>query len=181
MDEKQFTQKFLEMTPTYGTMIGATKGVWTPNGYSINMSGIDSYLIQNIGRFVENYNSDYLITREHVQREIITRKRTKDAHGLILFGLRRDGVDSNDFVCQRLMDENGYEYRKLYAMEYMIHCDTIYSAPELEIRLYDITHHYNLMQKECLKENHNNGRGNTVVALYTIVYNDMKTTTVSTH
>ena len=67
MDEKQFTEKFLEMTPTYGTMIWTAKGPWTPDGYSVNMSGIDSYLIQNIGRFVENYNSDYLITREHVQ------------------------------------------------------------------------------------------------------------------
>lgn len=152
MDEKQFTQKFLEMTPTYGTMIGATKGTWTPNGYSINMSRIDSYLIQNIGRFVENYNSDYLITREHVQREIITRKQIEEAHGLVLFGLRRDGVDDNNFVYQRLMDKNGYEYRRLYAMEYMADCDTTYPAPELEIRLYDITHHYNLMRKECLKE-----------------------------
>jgi hypothetical protein len=32
-----------------------------------------------------------------------------------------------------------------------------------------------------IEHHHNNGRGNTVVALYTIVYNDMKTTTVSTH
>lgn len=152
MDEKQFTQKFLEMTPTYGTMIGATKGPWTPDGYSVNMSGIDSYLIQNIGRFVENYNSDYLITREHVQREIIKRKQIEETHGLVLFGLRRNGVDSNDFVCQRLMDTNGYEYRKLYAMEYIADAYTTYPTPKLEIRLYDITHHYNLMRKECLKE-----------------------------
>ncbi len=32
-----------------------------------------------------------------------------------------------------------------------------------------------------IEHHHNNGRGNTVVALYTIVYNDMNTTRVSTH
>lgn len=32
-----------------------------------------------------------------------------------------------------------------------------------------------------IEHHHNNGRGNTVVALYTIVYNDMNTTRISTH
>ena len=105
-----------EMKDPYKT----EKGQWFigRNGhFDIMLSDHDSYLIQQVGRFVERYNSDFLITRFGVQKRIIETKAFEPQ--TVFFGLRRNGVDGNAFLCARLEQlatNNGFPehiYRKI--------------------------------------------------------------------
>ena len=91
---------------TYAWNVITTEGKWTRNWsgeleWYINDSDILTRLIQEAGRFCENYASDLFYDWEAV------RKNYKDIEfyeRTFLFGFRKDGVDCLDQVLNR------YEY-----------------------------------------------------------------------
>ena len=119
--------------------ISPARGDWrdSENAWWINLSDIDTYLIQNIGRFVERYASDYLITRNSIEKEILHDRNFSDT--IVLFGLRQNGVDSNAFTMSRLLNDGmaEQEYRKVYALHF-VHTQNM-SSPDMTATLYDVS------------------------------------------
>lgn len=118
-------------------------GYWNQdeNRWSINLSAIDTHLIQNIGRFVERFASDYLITRFSIENRILNNKDFKNE--IVLFSLRESGVDSNGFTLFRLSDLPANKshkdiYRKIYALTFE-HTNDKTMGHEISATLYDIT------------------------------------------
>lgn len=73
----------------------------------ITLPGLITLLIQNTGRFVEHYASDLLINLRSLDAYLDhTRYNERKDEDVIMFGLRRDGVDGNAFVLSRL----GYNF-----------------------------------------------------------------------
>lgn len=68
----------------------------------INMSSIYTRLIQETGRFVERFASDLLLDIEHL-KDVMEKVRPGTAQ-IVAIGCRRDGVDGNAFIIQRLRD-----------------------------------------------------------------------------
>lgn len=69
---------------------------------TINTSDIATVLIQYCGRFAERYASDMLITWDEVRKLIEARDISEPEEHIICFGIRKNGVDSNSFIMQRL-------------------------------------------------------------------------------
>lgn len=86
---------------------------------SANLDGIYQILIENTGRFVESHAADLLITLPHVEEQIADIDSEKD---IIYFGLRTRGVDHENYILQRLMENYKdaayveYYYRKIFAV-----------------------------------------------------------------
>ena len=68
---------------------------------NINTSSILTTLIQDTGRFVENYASDLFITWKSVEA-LLESDTTKPGRYIISFGMYDCGVDSNNFVIRKL-------------------------------------------------------------------------------
>lgn len=94
----------------------------------INTSSIQDILIQNTGRFCERFCSDLFITWKCVE-EIL--KKPIDQNHIIVFAIRKNGVDSNTFLNCNL-DPDNYNseyYRKIYTLlikknkNDIIHCE----------------------------------------------------------
>ena len=105
---------------------------------NINISSIITKLIQETGRFTENYASDLLYDIDH--------------------GIRENGVDGNSFLMNRLKDSLGYygypdyarNYRKIYAVRIRNRYkqpNTLDGIPDCEVILRDITHSLNKMDE----------------------------------
>lgn len=87
--------------------------------YEINTSSILTRLIQEAGRFCENFASDLFIDWARIEKEL-------DGSDAILgetflFGFRKDGVDHNSFILSRY--NNGMyacpeaEYRSMWRLD----------------------------------------------------------------
>ena len=71
---------------------------------SINTYCISDEIIRNTGRFCENYLSDCIITINHMT-ELCQEKVTENTSNILCFGLRKSGVDSNDYIQSRIESE----------------------------------------------------------------------------
>ena len=82
--------------------------------FTVNISDIETKLIQNTGRFVEHYASDLFITMmslyeylENVEQAMLGRK-------VFWFGLRESGVDGEGFLINRVGEYPEYTYHEHY-------------------------------------------------------------------
>ena len=104
------TGSWVELSPT--KEIPKWHGV-----YSINLSSIFDKLIHNAGRFAETYCCDILVDIENIKATL--NQQADNETTVFYMGVRKGGVDCIGFVCERLgnsMNQNLYEYRKLYAV-----------------------------------------------------------------
>lgn len=87
--------------------------------YSVNYSSILSRLIQEAGRYCEEYASDLFIDWESVLLYIDGASCESESEKMFLFGFRKYGVDHDNFVFSRV--ENceylEYEYRSLWRLD----------------------------------------------------------------
>lgn len=83
--------------------------------YVVNMSTILSFLIREVGRKVDRYNSDILYDIDELRKCVESKMEDgkKDFNRTFLIGLRESGVDGNEFVthCRGLEDYSRGLYR----------------------------------------------------------------------
>ena len=88
----------------------------------INLSEIATILIQNVGRFCEQYASDFLITWNTVE-QLVSEYKPDETSEIICFAIRRQGVDHNTFLLNRLEEHQHIAgwvdtyYRQILALE----------------------------------------------------------------
>jgi len=121
---------------------GATKQVLssaTGQGRDINLSSIADILIENTGRFCEQYLSDLFITWDGV-RQLIDKPVSEDTSNIIVFAIRKQGVDSNTFLNSKLEDNVKHPgwcstyYRRIYTLHMIRKADK-----SIECELKDVT------------------------------------------
>lgn len=119
----------------------------------MNMSGIQTKLIQITGRFCEQYASDLICTLADLQPFLRVSNITESNRWVIPVGIRASGVDHEGFVLSRLRDtitnpmmgyvHVEYAYRKLLVIDIQDEVKTT-SDNSLcctrTVRLIDITH-----------------------------------------
>lgn len=119
MERKEVTIEDLKVNEYFDKPIEANGSYvrsLTGESYSINYSSILTKLIQEAGRWCENYASDLFITWNEIieklkNKKIGTEKLTE------LFGFRASGVDHKEFVMSRLNKNNESEYRALWRID----------------------------------------------------------------
>lgn len=119
----------------------------------MNLSGIQTKLIQLTGRFCEAYGSDLICTFADLQPFIRISAITQSNRWVIPVGIRARGVDHEGFILSRLRDtitnpmtgyvHVEYAYRKLLVLDIQ---DEVKNTPDdslhctRTVRLIDITH-----------------------------------------
>lgn len=95
------------------------QGHFTDYRISINLSDLETFLIQKTGQFCERYASDLMITLNTIKRNI----NNPNPHQPVYYqfiGIRQSGVDGIGYVLSRMtQDQPEYlaqYYRKLYAI-----------------------------------------------------------------
>lgn len=120
--EKDFSEKIIgrETLRAYGY------------DYNINYSSLLSQLIFECGRFCEQFSSDLFYDWKGIQELLDERLMGTSTY---LFGIRRMGVDSKNFILARY-NENGerafYSYEKIYRL------DVETNNGEIAMKLYEI-------------------------------------------
>lgn len=71
---------------------------------SINTYCISDEIIRNTGRFCDNYLSDCIITINHMT-DLCQEPVSKDTSDILCFGLRKNGVDSNSYIQNRIEEK----------------------------------------------------------------------------
>ena len=102
---------------------------------NINISGILTRLIQNVGRFCEHYASDLLYDLAQVDAFLQPYDITSDNRWVLVFGIRESGVDGAFFTSSRIKSEGKDRYRKILALDIQ---DKLVSS-ERRFTLVDIT------------------------------------------
>lgn len=137
-----------------GTVLAKeSANIWNNSSENeMNMSDIQTKLIQLTGRFCERYASDLICTLSSLQAFIKPRFHGDNKQWIIPVGIRKDGVDHEAFILSRLEETitNPYthfvhvehEYRKLLVIDIQ---DFItpdypdYPCMERTVKLIDIT------------------------------------------
>lgn len=116
---------------------------------SVNNTGILIHIIQDVGRFSENWSSDALLDLERL-RQLSHATFTLDSpfDEIITFGIRRDGVDHMGYLMNRLLETMdrtwGYiyperKYRRILAVRIRAHRDKALSCTRVDFSLRNIT------------------------------------------
>lgn len=121
---------------------------------SLNMSGMFSKLIQDTGRFTENYASDLLISidsfKENASNLLCSLPRTTVTSNTFI-GIRKNGVDGEEYIYSNLSQaakERDHftfnnTYRRIYAIHLRIEPNSSYGNViwryEASVWLIDIT------------------------------------------
>lgn len=121
---------------------------------SINMQPITDILITTAGRFCEHNVSDILVDLKTMSDIIKSYDQNSSKEHIICFGIRKDGVDGNEFLRQRIendLQNNLFRiklyYRKILAVN--IYTDkTNHLGCELNCVLKDITDSFTLSDFE---------------------------------
>ena len=96
-----------------GTVVEIAKGT----AENINLSLIATKLIKEVGTLCKQYASDFLITWNELMNIINTTAGYAVADKyVIFFGIRKNGIDSNDFMVIRLTENPKYKYEAIYAV-----------------------------------------------------------------
>lgn len=86
----------------------------------INITDIETFLIQQAGRFCERHASDLMIDHDRI-RKILENPNAFGPAEYLCFGLRKNGVDGMSYVINQMHDyDPSYVqqyYRKLYVMK----------------------------------------------------------------
>ncbi len=137
----------------------------------INISSILNYLIHNVGRFCESYAGDMLYELKYIHQLISAHPVEPGEDSIIVFGIRRNGVDGTGFLMSRLKNDcwdhySHYlyperDYRKILAVRISTVADHSngYLLPEngdTEVELRDLTDAFHSMEKEDADWNYEN-------------------------
>lgn len=83
---------------------------------SINLSTIESILIESAGRYCDRYASDILITRDSMVEYI--NEKVSDDYDYFVFAMRKHGADGKSYLHERAKQyDTGYLsqfYRQIY-------------------------------------------------------------------
>ena len=114
LDDDQIVRKAFESSNP-GMNIVAT-GKLTKNGnYCINLSDIFTKLIQETGRFVEQYASDLIIECDSIRDA--AKCPADNQSQFFAIGLRKYGVDGNSYVVNNMRNDwNSEHYRRIYGI-----------------------------------------------------------------
>lgn len=137
----------------------------TGDAGSTNISGILTKLIQDVGRFSENWSSDCLYSiatlRELSEKEF-TLPDDKPLDEILVFGIRRNGVDHDSYVMTELAKTRDYRsgyiyperhYRRILAVRVRAEVDYDLHRIRTDFSLRDITHSLHGIETADLKEN----------------------------
>ena len=108
-------------------------GQWYEGKYNINYSSILTRLIQEAGRWCEDYASDLFIWWKCVIRE--TETREERVNKTFCFGMRANGVDSANAV-QRSLTNSGLCRDHYYRAVWML--DVTKSGNIMKMELYKL-------------------------------------------
>lgn len=111
---------------------------------NINLSSIATKLIQAAGRWCEAYASDFLISWDETRSTVRKHMQTSDVlpADVILFGMRRNGVDHNEYIASRLynnIDFNSEYYRKVYGVQILDYQNDDHEHKTVLVTLKDVT------------------------------------------
>lgn len=131
------------------------------NQQDLNCSGIQSKLIEYVGRWTEDYGSDLICTLTDLDAFVRDDDTVDAPHGrwIIAVGIRTSGVDHNAWVMSRVKDTMSYHgylnpkevYNKVLAIDIE---DELAQDSEGDyyrnrnIALYDITNTLNCLESE---------------------------------
>lgn len=122
--EKQYTLRdFSVNSYAYGRDIITASGYLSSYSekYEINTSSILTRLIQEAGRFCENYASDLFIDWQDVECSVDLFSCAEKIEKVFLFGFRQDGVDGENFIFSRYNSGNHSnpraEYRSMWRLD----------------------------------------------------------------
>ena len=91
------------------------RGQCTEQGWNINYSSILTTLIQQAGRWCENYASDLFLDWKSIDNKLLSGEEINEQ---FLFGFRQQGVDHAAYVQSRLKDDPFcQEYRALWVLD----------------------------------------------------------------
>ena len=113
------------------------------NEYNVNITNITTKLIQETGRFVEDYASDLLIDIDAINRDL-KEKGILEEPTIHICALRKSGVDGETFYYNRVRDNKSPEdyYRRVFAVVIIpgaYYSDRDFNANSVDVCLYDLT------------------------------------------
>ena len=105
--------------------------------WSINTSSILTRLIQEAGRYCENYASDLFIQWSRVEKMLNDEIEPKTQ----FFGFRENGVDHEEWIDNRLQeDPYHHQYRSIWRLDIWIEESTgYYHSKEIKMKLYRVS------------------------------------------
>mgnify|MGYP007029261895 CR=1 FL=1 len=86
-------------------------------GISPNLSRIFTILIQTAGQYCENYASDILYDIARIKETIANINTQTDNTECELVGIRKNGVDGNEYIKSRFYGSDIDEYHKVFAVK----------------------------------------------------------------
>lgn len=86
-------------------------------GVSPNLSRIFTILIQSAGRYCENYASDILYDTTRIQNAIANIDTQTNNTEYELVGIRKNGVDGNEYIKSRFYGSDINEYHEVFAIK----------------------------------------------------------------
>lgn len=131
---------------------------------SINITDILTRIIQDTGRFTENWASDCLYTIAHIRNLCEnTYPLEQEIDEIYCLGIRKNGVDHNAYIMNQLMQsQRGYldtyvfaepYYRRILAVRVHVFKEDGISSPRVECELKDLTTSFHQINKADLDEN----------------------------
>lgn len=128
---------------------------------SVNITDILTHVIQDVGRFAENWASDCLYTIDHIRSLCEnTYPLEQEIDEIYCLGIRKDGVDHNAYIMNRLMqNRHGYwkeytsaepYYRRVLAVRVHVFQKPDNSTPHVECVLKNLTCSFGRINKADL-------------------------------
>lgn len=93
-------------------------------GISPNLSRIFTILIQAAGQYCENYASDILYDIARIKETIANINTQTDSTECELVGIRKNGVDGNEYIKSRFYGSDIDEYHKVFAVKLSFDANT---------------------------------------------------------
>lgn len=93
-------------------------------GVSPNLSRIFTILIQSAGRYYENYASDILYDTTRIQNAIANIDTQINSTEYELVGIRKNGVDGNEYIKSRFYGSDINEYHEVFAIKLSFDANT---------------------------------------------------------
>jgi hypothetical protein len=129
----------------------------------MNISSVVNRIIQNVGRFTENYAGDVLIELSHIYAMTKPHKIEPGGESVVIgIGIRENGVDHNQYIMKRLAETANESsvltypvvqkyYRKVLAVEITNQKTKSFNDVYCTVKLFDITKNLGQMTKEDME------------------------------
>ena len=125
MFKKEYTIDNLKVNDSLNEMKYEADGRWSvyENKFNVNYSGILTKLIQEAGRWCEDYASDLFIDWISLEEKL----HNRDFEGrTYVFGFRRYGVDHLEYILSRLNNgESEESYRSIWRLDVEVSDDEV--------------------------------------------------------